>query len=494
MKKISVLIFSFLLNCLSIQAQLIWTQMGKDIDGEATSDLSGYSVSLNADGSVVAIGAIWNDGNGEDSGHVRVYNNQEGIWTQIGEDIDGEATNDLSGYSVSLSADGSIVAIGAIWNNHYAGSVRIYQNQGGNWEQIGEDIDGNDSYDTFGWSVSLSEDGSVVAIVGNHHDMYGNIAGYVNVYKNQGGTWIQIDTDITSEVAGNEFVNSVSLSADGSIVALGGVCRDEYNSTRSCFARVYKNQEGEWMQIGVDIDNEVNVDEGSDCAVSLSADGSVLAIRNSGSNNSVGHVWVYKTQDGVWTQVGNNIDGEIAGDWFGASVSLSADGSVVAIGSLFDSNNDNYVGYVRVYKTEEGNWIPIGEDIPGKAINDHFGYSVSLSANGSVVAIGAPQNDENGEGGGYVKIYTNSSEGIEDLPKQGIVVYPNPSKDIVRLTFSNNQVSKLIFTDIAGKEVFVKTNIQNTETIDLSDFSNGMYIIKAITTGNKVFTTQVVKD
>ena len=67
------------------------------------SDYSGYSVSLSADGSVVAIGAYLNDGNGGNSGHVRIYENDNGTWTQIGSDIDGEgSSSDYSGNSVSL--------------------------------------------------------------------------------------------------------------------------------------------------------------------------------------------------------------------------------------------------------------------------------------------------------------------------------------------------------------------------------------------------------
>ena len=67
-----------------------FSQIGVDIDGEAINDQSGKSVSLSSDGSVVAIGAPYNDGNGDDSGHVRVYQNVSGTWTQIGDDIDGE--------------------------------------------------------------------------------------------------------------------------------------------------------------------------------------------------------------------------------------------------------------------------------------------------------------------------------------------------------------------------------------------------------------------
>ena len=47
------------------------------------------------------------------SGHVRVYQYINSSWVQLGTDIDGEAEYDKSGYSVSLSADGSTVAIGA---------------------------------------------------------------------------------------------------------------------------------------------------------------------------------------------------------------------------------------------------------------------------------------------------------------------------------------------------------------------------------------------
>jgi hypothetical protein len=64
---------------------------------------SGRSVSLSADGSRVAIGAPYNDGNGNYAGHVRIYEYSGGSWTQLGADIDGEAALDKSGYSVSLS-------------------------------------------------------------------------------------------------------------------------------------------------------------------------------------------------------------------------------------------------------------------------------------------------------------------------------------------------------------------------------------------------------
>jgi hypothetical protein len=68
-----------------------WTQIGSNIVGEAAGDKSG-SVSISSDGTRVAIGAYGNEG----AGHVRVYG-RGGNWTQVG-DIDGEAGGDDPGF------------------------------------------------------------------------------------------------------------------------------------------------------------------------------------------------------------------------------------------------------------------------------------------------------------------------------------------------------------------------------------------------------------
>ena len=137
-------------------------QIGHDIDGEAAYDYSGSSVSLSSDGSIVAIGAKENDGNGTESGHVRIYQNISGTWTQIGDDIDGEAARDYSGSSVSLSSDGSVVAIGAYGNDGNgsdSGHVRIYQtatidSAGGAWSYIPDtNFNGTDSF-----TVTVTDD------------------------------------------------------------------------------------------------------------------------------------------------------------------------------------------------------------------------------------------------------------------------------------------------------------------------------------------------
>ena len=162
-----------------------WVQQASDIDGEAAFDESGSSVSLSSDGSVVAIGAPRNDGNGTNSGQVRVFAWDGAAWSQRGSDIDGEAAQDGSGSSVSLSSDGSVVAMGAPGNGgngSSSGQVRIYVWEGAAWSQRGSDIDGEAAFDESGSSVSLSSDGSTVAIGAPGSDGNGTSSGQVRVF------------------------------------------------------------------------------------------------------------------------------------------------------------------------------------------------------------------------------------------------------------------------------------------------------------------------
>ena len=213
----------------SASAETIISQLGIDIDGEAVSDYSGLSVSLSSDGTRVAIGAPYNDGTGSTAGHVRVYEYSGGTWSQLGSDIEGEAANDYSGWEVSLSSDGTSVAIGARYNDgtgSNAGHVRIYKYSGGTWTQLGSDIDGEAANDNSGYSVSLSSDGTRVAIGARFNDGTSSNAGHVRIYEYSGGTWTQLGSDIDGEAADDNSGWSVSLSSDGTSVAIGAPYND----------------------------------------------------------------------------------------------------------------------------------------------------------------------------------------------------------------------------------------------------------------------------
>ena len=225
------------------------TQLGSDINGEAAGDYSGNSVSLSSDGTIVAIGANFNDGNGSNSGHVRVYEYSGSSWSQLGADINGDSSGDYSGRSVSLSSDGTIVAIGAYGNDvngSNSGHVRVYSWNGSQWDQLGADINGEAASDASGHSVSLSSDGTIVAI-----GAYGNggSSGHVRVYQYSGSSWTKIGDDIDGEAAYDYSGYSVSLSSDGTIVAIGARYNDG-NGSDSGHVRVYEYSGSSWSQLG----------------------------------------------------------------------------------------------------------------------------------------------------------------------------------------------------------------------------------------------------
>ena len=422
-----------------------WAQLGSDIDGEAAGDYSGWSVSLSADGQTVAIGAILNDaGNASNDqrGHVRIYSYNGSSWSQLGSDIDGEAAGDRCGYSVSLSADGQTVAIGAIRNDagnasdDDRGHVRIFSYNGSSWSQLGSDIDGEAASDYSGVSVSLSADGQTVAIGALLNDA-GNASAdnrsHVRIFSYNGSGWVKLGLDIDGEATGDRSGSSVSLSADGQTVAIGAYANDAGNASddNRGHVRIYSYNGSAWSQLGSDIDGEAANDQ-SGISVSLSADGRTVAIggyKNDAGNASAtdnrGHVRIYSYSGSAWSKLGSDIDGEAAGDLSGVSVSLSADGQTVAIGAPDNDGNGNYSGHVRIFSYNGSVWSQLGLDIDGEAAGDYSGYSVSLSADGRTVAIGAYANDAGNasdDNRGHVRIYNiDSSYNTFDTITVGVV-------------------------------------------------------------------------
>jgi hypothetical protein len=453
-----------------------WVKIGDDIDGEAALDESGWSTAMSADGSIIAIGGYNNDGtvaSGTDNrGHVRVYQRNATNftiapigWTQLGGDIDGEAASDQSGYSLSLSADGLTVAIGANLNDGTVasgtdnrGHVRVYQYIAQTWTKIGNDIDGEIADDRSGISVSLSADGTIVAIGATQNDgttgTITDVRGHVRIYQYVSSNWTQLGGDIDGEAASDGSGISVSLVRDPSsniFVAIGANNNDGTvgGSDNRGHVRVYrynalKNSAdtlgpAKWNKLGADIDGELASD-GSGISVSLAATWPNVFVAIGANNNdgtttntgdNRGHVRVYKYVEGKaaetnqslstfgpaeWTRLGQDIDGEVALDESGWSVSLSSNGSIVAIGGYKNdgttTNSTDNRGHVRVYQYQSGpnTWSQFGSDIDGEAAGDLFGDSVSLSADGLTLAVGANKNDGTnpgtvGDDRGHVRVF-----------------------------------------------------------------------------------------
>ena len=395
--------------------------MGSDIDGERPNDRSGGSVAMSSDGTIIAIGAEQNDGSDTNAGHVRIYEWNGSTWQQKGADIDG-ADYGSRAHEVSMSSDGTIVAIGAARHSGRTGYVRIYEWNGTAWQQKGADIDGEDSYHYFGASVSLSSDGTIIAIGASGYTtgpgVTGFDTGYVQVYEWDGTAWIQKGADMVGEAEDDHSGTSVSLSSDGTIVAIGARLNDG-NGTDAGHVRVYAydgvtgdvDDVDGWTQMGADIDGEAAGDD-SGWSVALSADGTTVAVGaryNDGNGANSGHVRVHEWNGSAWQQKGSDIDGEAADDNSGQSVALSSDGTKVAIGADFNDGNGSYAGHVRIYEWNGSAWQQTGADIDGEAASDRSGFSVAMSSDGTKVAIGAIYNDATGSSAGHVRVYSIST-------------------------------------------------------------------------------------
>jgi len=347
------------------------TQIGSDITGESENSRFGGSTSISADGLTIAAGGEW-DPNG---GVVRVYNLVDGSWTQIGEDLNGGVGGDLFGSSVALSEDGTRLAVGARqYCNDDAGYVRVFELINGAWVQLGQDLVGDEGRDTFGRGVAISADGSMFAVGADGYDGPLSNTGMVRVYRFVDPTWVQVGADIYGDEASLSIGYHISISGDGSRVAIG-VDRGEY-------VRVYQLMNDEWEQQGEDIRGVEG--SGFGYSVVLSSDGQSVA---AGALDP-GIAQVFTWSNDAWTQRGTDLEGYGVGA--GQTVAISSDGQTVALsGGITEEYPDGPGGDTRVFQwTDAGEWEQT-EIIEGTGnALDWFGASLAMSSDGATVIIG----------------------------------------------------------------------------------------------------------
>ena len=299
---------------------------------------------MSSDGTRVAIGASTNDGSGSDAGHVRVYAESGGTWTQIGSDIDGKATGDQFGVRVSMSADGTRVAIGAPFNDdggNNAGHVRVYAENGVTWTQVGGDINGEAAGDQFGRSVSVSTDGTRVAIGAPSTTAPGPTLGTCACTWRTGALGPKLAGTSTARLRATS--RSVSIDVHGrhawrSVLPTTMAPAKQMPATCACMRE----------QRGLDSDRRTstaNADDSTGISVSMSTDGTRGDRRS--YDGGAGHVRVLRE----WRDMdhGSGHNRVEAGDQAEISVSMSSDGRV-AIGSYGNDGNGNSAGHVRVFQ------------------------------------------------------------------------------------------------------------------------------------------------
>src|SRR5690349_13242962 len=190
------------------------------------------------------------------------------------------------------------------------------------------------------------------------------------------------------ENPGDQLGRHVAMSGDGKRLAIGAPFSDEHGS-KSGRVRVYQQTDNDWVQLGADILGETKGDNMGEI-VALSKDGNTLAV-GVPLSTPTGYFDIYVYGEGNWkliTTIHPNDDPAAKWD-FVHSVSLSADGSFIAVG--FDKGTNN--ARVQVYRKNDSTWEKFGQQLEGGEYMDNFGESIDLSDDGSTLAIGASGKD-----------------------------------------------------------------------------------------------------
>ena len=402
-----------------------WTQLGDsplgqrgDIDAGSVGDSFGYSVSLNAAGTRIAVGAPWNDNDNDGnylddndtdndyrndtsnlSGlltnigatYIYDYNTTTQKWTQVGNPIIGEAAGDLSGWNIMLNDSGSRVAIGAPnagSTDH--GHVRAYEYINGTWTKLGTDIDGVTINDRTGMCVAINSSGSRIAIGTPYNN--GEV-GNVKVYEYVSNSWSQIGVTIAGPTSSDRFGWSLSLDGTGNKLIIGAPQAGDDSGGR---AYVYAYNGSQWIQEGGEIVPDIlfTTDSGATpenfgWSVAINNAGTRVAVASPQSNflsrDNRGYIMVYELVSGEWTLLGQTIEGELSGSNGGLSLALNSSGSRVVIGSPNAGG-----GHTKVYEYNASTqrWGQLGNDLYGDAFPYKNGWSVDINSTGDRIVVG----------------------------------------------------------------------------------------------------------
>ena len=411
----------------------VWTQQQKLLASDRqTSDYFGGSVALSADGNTALIGAYGEDTSpNTDNGAIYIFTRSGTTWTQKTKLVASDrATDDYFGYSVALSADGSVALTGAyyestspttgngaayVYNFTNTGTRYIYNSSKSRWDiDVYSDIPislgtsarllasdaAND--DNFGKSVAISADGLTAIVGADRKGTFPNsLSGAVYIFTYSAGVWTQQANLLASDRAGGDFFGcSVSLSADGNTALIGAYSEDTSPTTNNGAAYVFTRSAGVWTQQAKLLASDFSATDRFGWSVSLSEDGNTALIgaylEDTSPNSDNGAAYVFTRSGGTWTEQAKLLASDRANsDDFGWSVALSADGNTALIGAYGESTSPNAEnGAVYVFTRSGGTWTQLQKLLASdRATGDNFGYSVAISADGNTVVVGATSTD-----------------------------------------------------------------------------------------------------
>jgi hypothetical protein len=396
MRSIFTIIFSMLL----IFSQFLWaqteyTQFGSSING-ASEDNLGIALSSSADGNIIATTSLTSTMQGK----VTVYQFSGSTWVQRGAVLNGENAMDNFGKGLSMNDDGSVIAIGAPNFGENAGRVYLYEWDGSSYVQL-QVLTSGAANESFGDAVSLSASGDYLA-VGSPGGSEGKMGGIARVYLRSGNNWEMIGNEILGINDFEGFGASVSLAITDSdkVLAVGAPDKTVDGGDYAGEVRIYRSSTGSWG--GTWAGPEVlkgGENDNFGKAVSLSADGLRLAVGAPkfffDPVNAYIQMFTYDEVGESWSSLGSSVVSNIDADEFGGAIAISKDGSHVIAGA-----SSSEIGYIKLFEFDEDttDWLLL-ESIEGSAEYDFFGTSVAINEDGSKFFVGASSN------AGQVKAY-----------------------------------------------------------------------------------------
>ncbi|PCJ12343.1 MAG: hypothetical protein COB04_17900 [Gammaproteobacteria bacterium] len=477
-------------------SELLLESIGEQTASNADEkDSFGQSLSLSADGLTLAIGAFNEDSSAQgissssaqtannnaiNSGAAYVYTRTttDATWTQQAYiKADNTEAGDQFAWSLSLSANGNTLAVGANRESSAAakisatgseqdsthltatdaGAAYLFVRSNQTWtQQAYIKASNTEAGDQFGWSISLSENGDTLAVGAIDEDgdpieiisdqdvieqQTFEKSGTVYVFIRQENTWLQHDTIKASNFGtADHFGASVSLSADGNTLAVGAESESSNSNSISTdgsgesdntapgagAAYLFSRFDASWQQQAYIKASNSDENDNFGHQVALSANGKTLAVSANKEDSSVfgvntngseeednesinsGAVYIFQLIDSVWNQQAyikaSNTEAE---DNFGQSISLSESGRLLAVGANKEdsnatgaskngegesSNDLSSAGAAYVYSQNDAIW---DQQTYVKGNNAEttlsLGSSISLSADGQTLVIGAHQ-------------------------------------------------------------------------------------------------------
>jgi hypothetical protein len=274
-----------------------------------------------------------------------------------------------------------------------------------NWSQVGSDIDGLAKDVWSGFSVSLSGDGKTLAVVTPLADGLGGKGseGAANIYTIKDDTWEKIPANIVGGT--NDFLRSVSLSNDGTRLAVGSKTETNPSGVLTGSVTIYDKtfnsaSEVVWSQVGSTIYGEQSTD-GFGNEVRLSGDGSTLIVGapdNDEGGKDAGKVYIYGFSSNSWVEE-YAMTGGGENDNYGsrAQIDLSDDGTVAVIGNTGKSGDSSLNGGTPTMATAGSLWQLRKTDgvwgkgfyTRGNGLNQRLGSSIQVSGDGNTFIVGA---------------------------------------------------------------------------------------------------------